>query len=159
VLRLIPVGKAGLIEYDNVPMPPAPLTGLNEANAIVLVNEYEDSASVVVTSGASTVKVNVWLLVARLTSVTVTVWTVAILETLGVPVICPVDELKLNPVGNAGLILNTLAPSPPVAVTGVNAEIAVPCVNVLVAIACVVASGDEPESTVNVKVVLPVFPA
>jgi hypothetical protein len=140
-------------------MPPAPLTGLNEANAIVLVNEYEANANVVVTSGASTVKVNVWLLVARLTSVTVTVWTVAILETDGVPVICPVDELKLRPAGSAGLMLNTFVPSPPVAVTGVNAVAAVPCVSVLVAIACVVDKGDEPESTVNVKVVLPELPA
>ena len=83
----------------------------------------------------------------------------AIIAAVGVPVICPVDVLKLSPLGKLGLMLNTLAPSPPVAVTGVKAAAAVPCVRVFVATTCVVDSGLEPLSTVNVKVVLPVFPA
>ena len=113
----------------------------------------------VLTVGASTVNVNVLLLFDPTPSVTVTVCTVAILNIEGVPVICPVDVLKLNPVGSAGLMPNTFTPSPPVAVTGVNAVAAVPCVSVLVAIACVVVSGDAPESICRVNVVLPEFPA
>ena len=54
---------------------------------------------------------------------------------------------------------NTFTPSPPAAVTGVNAVAAVPCVSVLVAIACVVVSGDAPESICRLNVVLPEFPA
>ena len=47
------------------------------------------------------------------------------MATLGVPEICPVDALIVNPAGNPGHV-KTNGASPPDAVTGVNGVAAVP---------------------------------
>ena len=54
-------------------------------------------------------------------------YTVDTLVIVGVPEILPLLVLIVNPVGRAGLIEKTNAPSPPLAVTGVNALIATFC--------------------------------
>ena len=60
-----------------------------------------------------------------------------VLVVLGVPIICPLVLRKVKPVGKLGLTLNVYAPTPPLAVTGINAVAATFCVNVLVAIVAV----------------------
>ena len=49
-----------------------------------------------------------------------------------VPVISPVDVLRVNPVGSGGAIANVIAPDPPDATTGVYPVSAIPTVSVLV---------------------------
>ena len=53
-------------------------------------------------------------------SVTVTVYVVAALTTVGVPETAPVPALKLNPAGSAGVTLYVSGDVPPAPITGVN---------------------------------------
>ena len=73
----------------------------------------------------------------------------------GVPDICPVDVLKVNPVGKLGLMASVTVPNPPLTATGVNGVTAVFWVSVLVAMACVVISAGS-ASTVSEKVLDPI---
>ena len=115
-------------------MPPLPVTGVNDGARSFCNNTVVGTASVVVNDTASIFKRNVLLLVCATASVTVTVYVVAIVAMLGVPEICPLAVLNINPAGNVGLIANTNAGTPPVAVTGINAVAAAFCDNDLVAI-------------------------
>jgi hypothetical protein len=83
--------------------------------------------------------------------VTVTVYVVVPLSPVGVPVICPVDVLKLSPAGKTGDTANVRLPNPPAAVTGVNGVAAVFCVSVVDATACVVVRAGN-ASTVRLNV-------
>ena len=62
-------------------------------------------------------------------------------ETVAVPEIEPLVVLRVNPAGRAGATAQDNAPVPPVAVTGVNAVIATPLVNVRVGTAKTVTTG------------------
>ena len=75
------------------------------------------------------------------------------LTTLGVPLICPVVELKIKPVGRDGLILKLRGVNPPVAVTGAKAVTALPCVidGILFDTVVTITGG---EFTVRLKVLL-----
>ena len=74
-------------------------------------------------------------------SVTVIVSTVDAIVTVGVPEIAPVDALRVNPAGSAGVIVKTFDPIPPADVTGVKAGTAVPTIANLEATAVVAESG------------------
>ena len=62
--------------------------------------------------------------VCPLASVMVTVKLLDAWETVGVPLIAPVDPLKLSPVGSAGETLYANGAVPPLPVTGVKEEAA-----------------------------------
>jgi hypothetical protein len=60
---------------------------------------------------------------------------------VGVPVIAPVDVLKLNPAGRVGEMEKARGAVPPDPVTGINDVAAVAAVRVVLAIAWVAVSG------------------
>jgi hypothetical protein len=60
---------------------------------------------VVAVTALFTVRLKVAVAVAPFESVNVTVWVVAALVVVGVPVIAPLVEEKLRPVGSAGKML------------------------------------------------------
>jgi hypothetical protein len=103
-LKLSPAGSAGATLYVNEPVPPEPVTGANAVAARFCVNAVEATACVAVTA-AFTVRLKVAVAVAPWESVTVTVYVLAALAAVGVPVTAPVVELKLSPAGNAGATL------------------------------------------------------
>ena len=81
------------------------------------------------------------LAVCGCASVTVTVYSVCPLAVVVVPAMLPSTVLKINPVGNAGLIEYTNVPTPPEAVTGLNAVNAAFLINVELGIAVVTTIG------------------
>jgi hypothetical protein len=84
------------------------------------------------------VRAKTLLAVALFVSVTVIVKVVAARVALGVPLIAPVDDERLNPKGRLGAMLYVSAPVPPPPATGVNAA-AWFCVNASVGNAVVAA--------------------
>ena len=72
----------------------------------------------------------------------------ALLITLGVPEICPVDVLIANPAGRPGHA-NDNGGSPPDAVTGVNGAAVTFCTATLFDITCVVINAPGSTSKVN----------
>src|SRR5262245_48721697 len=101
-------------------VPPADVTGVNDAIAVLTVPTRLATACVVV-SAVLTVSENVLADVAFVASVTVTVKVVAASVAVGVPLTCPVVVLKAMPAGSAPPDKAKLyGVVPPVAVTGVN---------------------------------------
>ena len=82
-------------------MPPDPMTGVKAVAAWFSVRAVDATACVAVRA-PFTVSEKVAVAVALLASVTVTVYVVAELVTVGVPVIAPVVGLRLSPVGSVG---------------------------------------------------------
>ena len=80
-------------------MPPDPVTGVNDVAAAFLISVVEATAVVAVTE--LTARLNVAVAVAPLASVTVTVYVVVEIVTVGVPVMAPVLDDMLRPVGSA----------------------------------------------------------
>lgn len=97
-MNVSPAGNPGEIEYVNVPVPPAPVTGRNEL-ALPAVSVVAGTASVTTSAGGTTARLNTREAVCPAASVTVTVRFVAAAMTVGVPLICPVAVLKTNPAG------------------------------------------------------------
>ena len=119
--KVKPAGNAGETVNVRVPVPPVAVTGVNDVAAIFCCNVLV-GITVFATKGIeSTDNENVSDLDCGgdPESVTVTVYVVAGDAAALVPVISPVDELRVNPVGNGGAIVNVNAPEPPVATTGV----------------------------------------
>jgi hypothetical protein len=87
-----------------VPVPPAPVTGMNDVAAVFCVS-VRVGMTWVATSALDTAKVNVWLAVARVASVTVTVYEAAAAMAVGVPVMAPVVVLNERPAGSVPLML------------------------------------------------------
>jgi len=85
-------------------VPPAPLTGVKEVAAWFTVKLVEATVCVALTA-LSTVTLKVAVAVALLASVTVTVYVVVALTPEGVPVIIPVLDAKMRPVGSVGATL------------------------------------------------------
>ena len=83
-------------------------------------------------------------------SLTVTVYVVDVLGTVGVPVIAPMEE-KDKPEGNDGETLNVHVPVPPVAVIGVNVVATIPCCKVLVGTTVLMTIGIESTDKENVS--------
>ena len=75
-------------------------------------------------NGAFTSNTNVAVLRCETVSATVILYVILELVVLGVPIICPLELKKVNPVGNVGLTLKEYGVIPPVAVTGINAVVA-----------------------------------
>ena len=96
-----PDGKAGEIEKVLGDVPPLAVTGINDVAATAAVRVSDARASVVVRA-AETVNENVFVAVTEAESVTVTVYVVAELDAVGVPVIAPVELLIDNPEGRPG---------------------------------------------------------
>jgi hypothetical protein len=80
------------------------------------------------------------------------VYTVDALVIVGVPEILPLPVFRVRPVGKLGLIEYTNVPSPPLAVTGVNALIATFCTATLFETACTVSNA--PGTTSMLKLLL-----
>jgi hypothetical protein len=99
-----PNGSTGLIVYDRAPNPPDPSTGINGVTRSYCISVSLGIDCRVIAGGVSTDNVNVLLLVCNAVSVTVTVYEVAVEVAVGVPVILPLIELNVNPVGKLGLI-------------------------------------------------------
>ena len=87
-----------------MPTPPVAVTGVKAVAAIDCVRVLVATATVVISSGAVIVKLNVLLDCAPLASVAVTVKLLAAINVVGVPVIAPVEVLNDNPAGSDGLI-------------------------------------------------------
>ena len=64
------------------------------------------------------------------------------IDSEGVPEICPVVTLKVNPAGSVGPIENVVDPLPPAEVTGVNAVTGLPLVVTVEATTNVVVNGE-----------------
>jgi hypothetical protein len=75
----------------------------------------------VATTALFTIRLKLAVAVELLLSVTVTMYVVEGLVTVGVPVIAPFVEEKLSPAGSDGEMLYVSVPVPPEPVTGVNA--------------------------------------
>jgi hypothetical protein len=78
------------------------------------------------------------------------------LDDAGVPVIAPVEELIVRPVGSVGEIDKVIGDVPPLAVTGVELVATIPAVKVSDAMTSVVVSAAE---TVSEKVLVALPPA
>ena len=156
VLKLRPAGNAGLIANVNGAIPPLAVTGVNAANAIVLIRLLLGTFCTVISAGGSISKLKVLLLVAPELSLTVITKLFCAKDTLGVPEIKPVAVLSVNPVGSAGLTEYVKVPKPPVPLTGLNAVAATLCVSVLLAMSSVDPNCAAPAATANVNVALPV---
>jgi hypothetical protein len=137
-----PVGNTGPMLKVTWPSPPVAVTGVNEAAVTPTVNVTEEVVAVVImAAGKLTVNWNDLLLVLFWLSVAVTVNVVAVIASVGVPEIPPVEILNVSPAGSVGLIENVVDPLPPVDVTGINGVINLPLVAVLVETADVVVNG------------------
>ena len=95
-----PVGSVGAMLYVSEPVPPLPVIGMTPA-AWFCVSATEAMDCVAATA-AFTVRLNVLVPVAPFWSVTVTVNVVAEIVAFGVPVMAPVEALKLTPEGRLG---------------------------------------------------------
>ncbi len=91
-LKESPAGNAGEMLYVSVPLPPAPVIGVKVVAGWLTVRVF-DAVATVADTGPFTVSENVFVAVSLLVSVTVTVYVVAELAIVGVPVIAPVDVL------------------------------------------------------------------
>jgi hypothetical protein len=137
-----PVGNTGPILNVTCPSPPVAVTGVNEAAVTPTVNVTEAVVAVVtIAAGRLTVNWNDLLLVLFWLSVAVTVNAVAVIVSVGVPEMPPVEILNVSPAGKLGLIENVVDPLPPEDVTGINGVISLPRVAVLVETANVVVNG------------------
>jgi hypothetical protein len=96
-----PVGSVGETLYASGVVPPDPVTGVNEVAARFCVRVALAMACVAVTA-VFTVKLKFDCAVALFASVTVTVYVVAELVPVGVPVIAPVEVERLSPAGSVG---------------------------------------------------------
>jgi len=103
VEKLRPVGSTGNTLYVSVPVPPVPVTGVNAVDAWLSVSVVLET-DVVAETGPLTVRLNVAVAVAAFISVTVTVYAVRGLVTVGVPLIAPVAAI-LSPEGRTGSTL------------------------------------------------------
>ena len=158
VLKLRPAGNSGLIANVKGAMPALAVTGVNAANAIVLIRVLLETACTVINAGGNISKLKVLLLVAPELSLTVITKLFCAKDTLGVPEIDPVAVLSVNPAGSAGLIEYAKVPIPPVPLTGLNAVVDKFCVSVLLAMSSVESNCVAPAATASVNVALPVWP-
>jgi hypothetical protein len=129
-LNDIPAGSAppAVMANDSGAEPPVAVTGVNVGMAVPAVPTVAETAWLA-TSVGFTVSENVLAEFAPASSVTVTVKTVVASVAVGVPLIAPVAGVKLNPAGSVPPVnANEYGVVPPLAVTGVNDAIALPCV-------------------------------
>jgi hypothetical protein len=119
VEMLSPAGSDGEMLYVSVPVPPVPVTGVNNAARWLSVRIF-DAMDCVATTVLFTDRLKLAVAVAPLMSVTVTVNVVDALIAVGVPIIAPLVEERVSPAGSAGEMLYVRAPVPPTPVTGVN---------------------------------------
>jgi hypothetical protein len=96
-----PAGSVGETLYVSAPVPPEPETGMKLMAAWFTVSVVVGRTCVAATA-AFTVRLKVAVAVALFASVTVTVYAVAELATLGVPVTTPVPEAIDKPAGKDG---------------------------------------------------------
>ena len=122
VLNVNPAGSAGDTSYLNGAVPPEPVTGANAIKIILCVSTVAGTAKVAVGIFANTAKLNVAIAVCGLgeLSVTVTVNSVLLNATVGVPDTYPVLVLNDNPVGRVGDIEYFNGDDPPEAVLVAN---------------------------------------
>ena len=139
VLKLRPLGNAGVIAYVSGEVPPVADTGLVELIVTPLVKITVAESTVVDTAGL-TASTKVLLDVVLLASVTVTVSTVAENAPEAVPEIVPVAVSKTNPADKAGVIAYDSGEFPPAPLTGLKL-VARPTVRATVAESCVVLNG------------------
>jgi hypothetical protein len=84
-----------------VPVPPVAVTGANGVIAVFSI-VVDVAAAVVATRAAITSKVKVECAVAPAASIPVTVYVPEAAGDVGVPVIWPVEVLRVSPAGRAG---------------------------------------------------------
>ena len=87
-----------------MPVPPAPVTGIKLVAAWLCVNAVEATAAVAVTA-EFTIRTNILLADTPFVSVTITVNVVAVSVAVGVPLMAPVEVLKLNPAGSVPAVI------------------------------------------------------
>lgn len=114
-----PLGRDGEIEYAIGDDPPLAVTGIRFGVTAPAVKVSAAIASVV-ESTDSTVNEKLFVAVADAASATVTVYVVAELVAVGVPVIAPVELLIDSPEGSEGETENEYGEDPYEPVTGVK---------------------------------------
>ena len=137
-----------------------PVASVKSAPVIVMtVNPsaapFPGLTALTVGASAVTVKPNVAVAVAAFASVTVTVYVAAELIAVGVPVIAPVAEAIVTPLGSDGETEKTSGPAPSEPVTGIKEVAATLRVSVVEGIAC---AADTAAFTAMVKVAVIVAP-
>jgi hypothetical protein len=120
VLNDNPLGKPELMAKLNVPMPPLAVTGVNAATGSFSMRVLEAIASVVLKGTASICRLNVFEPLCPALSFTVIVYVTGLDTVVGVPLILPVLEFMVSPVGKLGVMVYVSGATPPLPVTGIN---------------------------------------